>query len=367
MNEILIGLGGKSVNTRKRNLGIELLRIICMMCMIIQHIIGHGWVIQSIHPGTWKCELVIALRSLCLFGISGFALISGYVGVRSRYRYSSVALQWTKVWLYAVLFTLLASVLDPGSVGRKDWTKALFPALNRFYWYFTAYLGCFTIAPIIRKAMRQMTLRQASVCTATLILIFSMLSNALGGDSFYVDVGKGTLWLVVMYAVGAYFGQFQPHARIPKGVLWALAVVSMLVMAGLQPVSERLGFDYLSTDPRNNSIQTVVMAIVMLMLFSRMEIRWGKKLISWLGGASFGVYIIHDHPQIRMLTISRYSYMLTELGNVEIIVGIILAAAAIYVVCALIDSLRQKIYDILGIKQKLELLESKLIGDLWAD
>ena len=59
--------------------------------------------------------------------------------------------------------------------------------------------------------------------------------------------------------------------------------------------------------------------------------------------------------------------MLTELGNVEIIVGIILAAAVIYVVCALIDSLRQKIYDILGIKQKLELLESKLIGDLWAD
>ena len=355
------------MSPKKRNQGIELLRIICMMCMIIWHIIGHGWVIQTLHPGTWKYELVIALRSMCQSGISCFALISGYVGVKARFKYSSVVLQWTKVWLYAVLFTALFALLDPGSVGRKEWIHALFPTLNRLFWYFTAYMGSTMLAPLIRKAMRQMTFKQGTVCAATLIAAFSMLSNAFGGDAFYVDMGTGTLWLVVLYAIGAYLGQFQPHARAPMAALWVLAIASGLLMAALQPVAQRLGVAYLSTDPRNNSFQTLLMAISMLMLFSRMEIRHGKRLIAWLGCASFSVYLIHDHPLVRSHTISRYSYLLTELGNVGIIVGIVAAAAFVYLCCALLDSVRERIYGALKVRQRLDALESRLIGDLWAD
>ena len=213
MNGILIRHGGDPVNLKKRNPGLELLRIICMLCVIIQHIIGHGWVIQSLHPGTWKYEYVAALRSLCIFGISGFALISGYVGVRARFKYSSVLLQWTKVWLYAVFFTALCSVLIPGSVKQEDWIAALFPTLNRMFWYFTAYLGSTMITPLIRKAMRQMTYRQGTVCAVMLIVVFSMLSNAFDGDAFYVDMGTGTLWLVVLYALGAYLGHIHSIVR----------------------------------------------------------------------------------------------------------------------------------------------------------
>ena len=337
------------------------------MGMIIQHIIGHGWVIQMLHPGTWKYELVVALRSLCLFGISGFALISGYVGVKSRFKYSSVALQWTKVWLYAMLFTLLCGMVYPGSVKGKDWLIALFPAINRMFWYFTAYLGSTMLAPVIRRAMRQMTYKQGTVLAATLVLVFSMLSNALGNDAFYADVGKGTLWLIVLYAIGAYLGWFQPHMRWPMWTLWALAIGSTLLMALLQPVAQRFGIEYLAGDPLNNSIQTLLMAVGMLLLFSRLEIRRGEKLIAWLGGASFGVYLIHDHPLVRRYTISTYSYQLTELGNIGIIVGIVAAAAFVYLCCALIESLREKLYARLQIRQRLESLERRLIGDLWAD
>lgn len=355
------------MKTRERNLGIELLRVLAMLGIVIQHIVGHGWVVQSINPGTWKLDIVVALRSVCLFGISEFALISGYVGVKSRYRYSSVVLQWTKVWLYSVFFTALSSILEPGTVNASMWRGATLPTLNKTFWYFTCYLGCFMFAPIINRGMKQMTSKQGTALVVTLIYIFSMFSNALGRDAMYVDVGKGTLWLVIMYTVGAYFGYFQPHMRVPKAVLWAMAIVSAMIMAGLEPTARKLGIDYLSTDPRNNSIQTVFMAISMLLLFSRLEIRRGKKLITWLGGASFGVYVLHEHPFIRKYTITPYSYKLAALGNVEIVIGIILAAAVLYLGCALVDGLREKIYKALRVKQRLDALESKLIGDLWAE
>lgn len=355
------------MKSQQRNLGIELLRIICMLCVIMQHIIGHGWVIQSLHPGTWKYDLVVALRSVCLCGISCFALVSGYVGVCARYRYSSIVLQWTKVWLYAIFFTGLICVLIPGSVSRSDWMTALFPALSRMYWYFTAYLACAVIAPIIRMAVRRMTLKQGTVCILTLIFLFSLLGNSFGRDVFYADRGQGTLWLVVLYAIGAYFGWFQPHTHISKAILWSFAMLATLVMAGLQPVAARMGIASLSMDPQNNSIQTLMLAISMLLLFSRMDIRYGKTLISWLGGASFSVYVIHDHPLVRRYTISSYSYLLTLLGNVQILIGIVLTSMAVYLICALIDSLRERLYVRLRVRQRLQALELKLIGDLWAD
>jgi len=78
------------------------------------------------------------------------------------------------------------------------------------------------------------------------------------------------------------------------------------------------------------------------------------------------VYVLHEHPVIRFNTISKYAYLLTTLGNVEIVAGIVLAAAAMYLGCALVDALREKIYRALRVKQRLEALENRLLGDLEA-
>lgn len=355
------------MKARERNLGIELLRIICMMCMIIQHIIGHGWVIQSLHPDTWKYELVESLRILCIFGISCFALISGYVGVRARYKYSALVMQWSKMWLYSVFFTALGSVLVPGSVSKAAWIEALFPTLHTLFWYFSAYLACFLIAPFIRKGMRAMSFKQASVMVAMMVVAFTMLTHVFDQDAFYVGGGKNSMWLVAMYVIGAYFGWFRPHEKVPMTRLWGFAAAATLLLVSVRPVAMRLNLSMIDADVKGNSLWSLMMAVAMLLLFSRLEIRRGRKLISWLGGASFSVYVLHEHPQIRRYTISKYSYLLTYLGNVQIVVGIVLAAAGVYVVCALVDALRQKLYDALRVKQRLEALENRLIGDLWAD
>jgi len=356
------------MRTRERNLGIELLRIICMMGIIVQHIIGHGWVIQLLHEGTWKYELVVALRSWCTFGIDCFALISGYVGVRARYRYSSIVLQWSKVWLYSVFFTLLASLILPGTVSAKAWVQAFFPTLHGLFWYFSAYLACYTLAPMIRMAMRRMTFKQASVNMGIMFVMFTFLSHSFGKDAFYVGDGKSTIWLIILYVYGTYFGWFKPHEKVSKVILWAFAAAASAAAVLTQPVAQRLGIEWLSKDIFHSSDpRMLILAVAMLLLFSRLQITRCRKLISWLGGASFGVYILHEHPRIRYYTISKHAYRLTELGNIEILIGIVLTAAAIYLVCAAVDALREKMYRALKIRQRLEALENRLLGDLWAD
>ena len=50
----------------------------------------------------------------------------------------------------------------------------------------------------------------------------------------------------------------------------------------------------------------------------------------------------------------------TSLGGVSMLVHIIGTVLAIYLVCALIDSVRAKIFMLLGLKRRLAVLESKL-------
>lgn len=353
------------MSVRERNIGIDALRVLCMLAVVIYHLLGHGWIMTLISEDSWKYELLTALRSGCFFGISCFALISGYVGVQSRYRYSALAIQWLKVWVYSVLFTWLADVLFPGTVTSSQWDMAFYPAQRQQYWYFSAYVGCFMLAPVIRIAIRNMTFRQASFTAAGLLLVFSFLNSWQGGDPYFVNAGKNTLWLVVLYAIGAYFGQFKPHERIPMALLWLLAVCSMLLLAGMKPVGERLGFAIGA--PRNDSPETILAAISMLLLFSRIRITRGGKLVSVLGAASFGVYLIHDHPLVRQHMISTYAYLLAGLGTATIVPGVILASMGVYLVCTAVDTLRQKLFDLLHIRQGFAEIEKKLIGDLWAD
>ena len=361
------------MKAQERNLGVDLLRVICMLAMVIQHLLGHGWVMNLLNASSWKYELATALQSLCLFGISCFALISGYVGVRGRYRYSALALQWAKVWLYSVLFTVLAAVFAPGSVGREEVLCALFPTLKSQYWYFTAYAGSFMLAPLVHTAMLRLNRRQAGACVGALVLVFSACNGILGGDTFYTNAGKGTLWLVVLYAVGAYIQLHEPLKKAPVWGLAALTGAAALLLAGIDPAIDRLYLLFTGSKapfahfPHNDSLNTLLMAVAMLLLFSRIRITRGRRLVALMGGASFGVYLIHDHPLVRKFIISRYAYPLAGLSTGMIVPGVVLAAVGVYLACMGIDLLRERLFQVLRLRERFSALEQKLVGDLWAE
>ena len=358
---------------QERNLGIDLLRIICMLTMIIRHLIGHGWILPVINEGTWKFELVVALRSLCQFGVSCFALISGYVGVNAPYRYSTLAVQWLKVMAYSAGFTLLAFAFAPESVGVPALLASFFPTLNKTYWYFTAYVGCFMLAPLVRTAMRRLDKRQAGVLAAGLALVFCVLNTASGTDAFYTDAGNSVLWLLILYALGAYMQLHQPFARIPTWGVLCIALLLAALLAGGEPVIYRLftrvfgeapGF---ALFPRDDSPRTLLTAAAMLTLFSRLRITRGRRLVSLLGAASFGVYLIHEQPYVRQYTISRYACQLAALPVWAIVPGIVLAAMGIYLICAAVDTARDRAFAALRIRPRLSALEKKLVGSLWEE
>ena len=130
--------------TRKqRNYGIDLLRMIAMLMVVILHILGKGGVLQAAPPLSIRYETAWLLETAAYCAVDCYALISGYVGFGTRCRYADLAALWLRVVFYTVTITAVFALVLPGSVSAGEWLRAIFPVMFNQYWYFTAYFCLF--------------------------------------------------------------------------------------------------------------------------------------------------------------------------------------------------------------------------------
>lgn len=73
-----------AADVKKRNSGIELLRIIAMFSIVVLHIVGIGGINNAypLHSAGYAAALL--LRSVTFCSVNCYALISGYVGCTGR-------------------------------------------------------------------------------------------------------------------------------------------------------------------------------------------------------------------------------------------------------------------------------------------
>lgn len=192
---------------KERNYGIDLLRMVSMLMIVVLHLLRFGGVYSSDSPAINRMIISI-IDMCCICGVDCFAIISGYVGLNARHRYSSIINLWFLVFFYSVLFSITFFIATPDRVGLDSLVKSFFPLLSKQHWYFSAYFGLFFIMPIINKGIMMLSDIQLRNITLCLIMIFSVLStlgNFWNKESlFNVEFGYSVLWLMVLYIVGAF-------------------------------------------------------------------------------------------------------------------------------------------------------------------
>ena len=72
----------------RRNYGIDLLRMLAMWMVIILHILNKGGVLSAAAPLSAGYEAAKLLEAGAYCAVNCYGLISGYVGVQHRFRYS---------------------------------------------------------------------------------------------------------------------------------------------------------------------------------------------------------------------------------------------------------------------------------------
>ena len=143
----------------ERNYGIDLLRIVAVIMIVILHCFTQGGLLNnSISMSKQDCFNVFIV-ALVYAGVDIFALISGFVSYRKNLRvdYSRYIELWITVVFYSVLICLILCSILPEYRFKDNILYMIMPVSTNVYWYFTAFTGLYIIKPLINKGLESCT------------------------------------------------------------------------------------------------------------------------------------------------------------------------------------------------------------------
>ena len=198
---------GKDLIERKiidqsRNYGIDLLRIVCMVMIVVLHLLGIGGIIDSTKMFSLKYEAGCFLQIITFCAVNCYGLISGFVGYGRKYKISSIIVLWFEVAFYSILISLAFKIFAPSSISIIELITSFFPVLFFRYWYFTSYFCMFLFIPFFNVIINKLDFKKFSTFIILLVGVFSFLptlflTKVFSGDIFVLNYGYSPLWLSI--------------------------------------------------------------------------------------------------------------------------------------------------------------------------
>ena len=352
----------------KRNYGIDLLRVLSMLYVVILHTLKQGGILDNAVPGSGQYQIAWLLESWCLCAVNIFGMISGYVGYTEEekpHRVSGWLMMWLQVVFYGVTATAFFAVAKPGLVQPGHFLKMFFPVSTDLYWYFTAYTALFLLIPLLNSAVRHCGKPNLRILFVALILVFSVFDSF--ADVMRLARGYSFGWLMILYLLGAIIKKCGIGSK-----LTAPAAAGGIVLSCLLCWLWKLGgvtFDLYMFRAEPELIAAypfpfhVLSAICHVLLFSRLRFGDGtRKAISFMASGAFAVYLLNTQRFVWSEVMENTFVHLASRHPAVLTIRVVLFAAGFVAVALLLDGVRRKLFAVLRIKQRLMGLEDKLTG-----
>ena len=354
---------------KKRNYGIDLLRIVSMFMVVVLHVLGQGGILNITLGLTLKGEIAWFIEIACYCAVNCYALISGYVAYNSERKLRTFISLWLQVFFYCFIFNAIELVLmyQQGTIASlsisqllKTILRMFLPILTNQYWYFTAYAGLFLIIPLLNVVIEhtpRKTLRDVLIILSLLIYAGERLFSAF---ALGFRDGYSFPWLALVYVIGGYIAKYNPFEKISCGkafFYYGLCVIATFVARIVVELTIYLikgqvvkgGYESLIIAYTTPTI--LLSAMFLVHGFSNMKIG-GKfsKVISFFAPLSFGVYLIHTSPFIFAKLTNKFIAFIDY--NFIVMLGLVLTTSlAIFAICIAIDFIRKLLFSLCHAKQ----------------
>lgn len=295
---------------KEKNLGIELLRIVCMLMIVVMHLLYKGGVLYSETLSGSMIEQAWFLEAFCYVAVNAYVITSGWLLVSSQgFQKKRGAQLWLLIFFYSAVIGGICYLVFPQTKGMLL-VKSLLPVLSNSYWFMTSYLLLYVLHPFINRLIK--TLEQKNFRNLLFILgaVFCVWPNLF---PFFetLDTGKGYsfIWFVILYLTGAYLKLYPPKKRKPAVWLAAYALLcagvylSRVVCLALEGVIGPAGY-YTYSFYTYNSMAVYPAAIFLFLAFSSSFRELGKKtglslVILFFSQVTLDVYLIHEQIILR--------------------------------------------------------------------
>lgn len=355
------------MDQRNRNIGLDLLRSISMLMIVTLHYLAKGGVLWNTTPNTFLWYFVWFIEALCLISVNCYVLISAYFLTDSKQvKMKKVIGLWAEMLFYSVSISVILALAGvPLSI--KDIIYTIFPFLTKSYWFINTYILMYLLHPFINKVVWSINKNEFQRLLIILIVFFSLEQSILPFPEMTLDQtgGYGIIWFVVLYFVGAYIKRYETEYQFLSGkincvIFFGSGILLLLSRVILSNVLLRFGFDekYADIWYSYNSIPVFVASIAIFLTFLNIEIihRGSKRLITKMGGATLGVYLIHEQVKLHQILWKDILKVDKYYNSSVMIINMIVIVIGVFGICILIEMVRSVI--VKKMKEKFRKVES---------
>lgn len=327
-----------------RSSNLELLRILCMLLIIGDHITGQGGIADySTLPSSFAfCLIGCGSRIAC----SVFILIGGWFLCEQPCKTRRPLSLWLSLWLYTVPVTLLCKLTGMDvSFGALRW--AAFPASTRQLWFISDYLLLLLCVPLLNRVLHGLSRPAHRGSLAVLAVPLLIYPTVFGGDGVVSD----TAWMFLYeYLLVAYLRRYPDNrltrllqnraAALALGVGLPLANTAVRAVLETRGLTDGKAFQYISYyRTALGALPNLLAALALFYLFKSLDLghrRW----INALSGTTLGVYILHQVPAFRDFLWNGILQTQAHHGSVGYTLFAILA---VFLGCAAVDAARMAV------------------------
>ena len=355
----------------ERNIGVELFRVVSMILVVMLHVLGHGGVYSHTEFLSDNYKVAWFLETAAYCSVNCYALISGFANVKSNFKFRRIVLLWLEVFTLNVGMTVFMNFFVPSvELTSTEWRRALLPLLTSEFWYFCSYTLMFPLLPILNKGILSLKKYQHLIIMFFLMspTIIKLIASSMDERfRFELAGGYSTMWLICLYVVGAYFRIY----GAPKWAKWfvTLPVFFLSTYVALKyklNIEEQYAAGLIEKDSDIYSGRgilisyispcMVVAAIALLLFFMQIKIkhRVPKLIISNLGKATFGVFILHVGQFWLWTDFWKKFNAFADMPTAKMVLCVFAATLAIYLGFSLISIGRIYLFKLLHINKAVD-------------
>lgn len=320
----------QSENKSNRDLNFELLRLFSIISIVVGHMGAVGRGVQN---------------PLCYLGdVNCFVLISGYFLIDAKFKSVRFLRLAIETIFYCFIISLVFAIVGK-DVSNVALLKSIFPfAPTQFsYWYVNRFLALLLLQPFIGILLRHLTQTQYKYLLIVLYLINSELIIVFPFAELFNN-GFSLPWLLTVFLTGGYIRKYNPFSNFKNwGMLWILSSGCFYLASTYGPSLFNLGY--------NNWI-FMAKSLTMFMFVKNIRISQTSvlgKAIAFASPHVLSIYLIQEQSVLKKWLIETGLNIVSEGGQIQILLLWSAYGFAIIVGCILIDKVRVWIFDKAGI------------------
>lgn len=334
----------------KRNIGLDLLRILSMFMVLILHLLGKGGMLEKESNSQIYYLIYNFMEILCIVAVNCYVLISGYFLIKSEFKWKKVISLWKETLFYSLLVFGITTII------KKEFDVTLFiksclPIITKEYWFINIYLLMYILSPFINKVIFSLKKEELRKLIIILMIVFSIWNSILPKEYVFDNTsGYGIIWFICLYIISAYIRLYEEMKENRFNSLKCIItyICSAIIIMLLMILFNNISFNVLKENIRTrllayNNILVFIESIALFMFFKNLTVKNKKiiEIIKFVSPLTLAVYLIHEQYGARKMLYFDILHMSNCYNNNFSMFFILGYAVTIFIICIIIEYIRR--------------------------